>query len=108
MSATKHTSGPWTIECGKNYSNEIVGKSKTGKDWVLARTTAAKVGRDQDDANARLIAAAPDLLEALKAMVDKFDSEIHNEYDGTSMLKDRLSEANFARLIIAKAEGRAN
>jgi hypothetical protein len=54
-----------------------------------------------------LFAAAPDLLEALKAMVDKFDSEIHNEYDGTGMLEDRLSEANFARRIIAKAEGRA-
>jgi hypothetical protein len=53
-----------------------------------------------------LFAAAPDLLEALKAMVDKFDSEIHNEYDGTSILKHRLAEVDFARLIIAKAEGR--
>jgi hypothetical protein len=96
MSATKHTSGPWTIECGKNYSNEIVGKSKTGKDWVLARTTAAKVGRDQDDANARLIAAAPDLLEALKILATQAES-----HGAEGVYWDK------ARAAIAKAEGRA-
>jgi hypothetical protein len=102
MGATKHTSGPWTIECGKNYSNEIVGKSKTGKDWVLARTTAAKVGRDQEEANAYLIAAAPDLLEALK--------EIKNLIE--QIYGDGITESNAtpellkARAAIAKAEGR--
>ena len=100
MGATKHTSGPWTIECGKNYSNEIVGKSKTGKDWVLARTTAAKVGRDQDDANARLIAAAPDLLEALKEAQDYIASE-ERAYEMVNPV------AVMARAAIAKAEGRA-
>jgi hypothetical protein len=95
MGATKHTSGPWTIECGKNYSNEIVGKSKTGKDWVLARTTAAKVGRDQDDANARLIAAAPDLLEAAKGIIQSIESG-----DGVVCYRALLS-------AIDKAEGRA-
>jgi hypothetical protein len=96
MGATKHTSGPWTIECGKNYSNEIVGKSKTGKDWVLARTTAAKVGRDQDDANARLIAAAPDLLEALKTLATQAES-----HGAEGIYWDK------ARAAIDKAEGRA-
>jgi hypothetical protein len=96
MGATKHTSGPWTIECGKNYSNEIVGKSKTGKDWVLARTTAAKVGRDQDDANARLIAAAPDLLEALKTLATQAES-----HGAEGIYWDK------ARAAIAKAERRA-
>ena len=74
MSAEKHTLAPWKIECGKNYSNEILGKSKTGKDWVIARTTAAKVGRRADDANARLIAAAPDLLEAAKGIINSIEN----------------------------------
>jgi hypothetical protein len=46
-----------------------------------------------------------DLLEALEQLLSQFDSEIHNEYDGTGMLNDRLSEANHARRIIAKAKG---
>ena len=62
MSESKHTKGPWIV---RNES-EIAGWSKTGKSWVVARTTAAKVGRDAANANARLIAAAPDLLAALE------------------------------------------
>lgn len=53
----------------------------------------------------RLQNAAPDLLEALEQLLNQFDSEIHNEYDGTGMLNDRLSEANHARRVIAKAKG---
>ena len=49
----------------------------------------------------------PDTLCALRRLLAMFDSEIHNEYDGTSMLESRLSEANFARDVIAKSEGRA-
>lgn len=46
-----------------------------------------------------------ELLEALEQLLNQFDSEIHNEYDGTGMLNDRLSEANHARRVIAKAKG---
>ena len=56
-------------------------------------------------ANARLIAAAPELLEALQKLVADFESEIHNEYDGTSMLNARLAECDYARAAIAKATG---
>jgi len=57
--STKHTPGPWQVE------------ARRGETWVcradsavLARVAAAKEIR----ANARLIAAAPELLEALKAV----------------------------------------
>lgn len=46
------------------------------------------------------------LLEALKRLINQFDSEIHNEYDGTVILEDRLSEADHARAAIAKAKGK--
>jgi hypothetical protein len=94
----KHTPGPWSIRQESVWS---VGTDHEMTALVYGCTD------EEEEANAHLIAAAPDLLGALKAMVDKFDSEIHNEYDGTGMLEDRLSEANFARRIIAKAEGRA-
>ena len=42
------------------------------------------------------------LREVLEKMVKIFDSEIHSEYDGTSMLEDRLSEAAFARKILER------
>jgi len=101
---SKHTSGPWTIECGKNYSNEIVGKSKTGKDWVIARTTAAKVGRDTDDANARLIAAAPELLKALECIASATCEKWEMPY---ADFKEQFMPwaRNIALATLAKAKG---
>ena len=66
MSKT-HTPGPYKIKSGRNYASEIVATSKRGKEFVIARMTAAKVGRDETEANAILIASAPDLLAACKA-----------------------------------------
>lgn len=45
----------------------------------------------------------PELLEQLEKLLGMFESEIHNEYDGTSALESRLSEADEARAAIAKA-----
>jgi len=54
----------------------------------------------------RLAAAAPDLLSALVKLVAAWDSEIHNEYDGTGdLLKERLAEVDHARAAIAAAKG---
>jgi hypothetical protein len=94
----KHTPGPWIIRHEGVWS--------VGTDHEMTALVYGCTDKEEE-ANAHLIAAAPELLEALKAMVDKFDSEIHNEYDGTRLLEGRLSEANFARRIIDKAEGRA-
>ena len=41
------------------------------------------------------------LVEALEQLIGDFDSEIHNEYNGTSMLNDRLAEINYAREALA-------
>ena len=46
-----------------------------------------------------------ELLEALERLVLDFESEIHNEHDGTSMLNARLAECDYARAAIAKAKG---
>jgi len=61
------------------------------------------VDDDEHKANARLIAAAPELLAAVGQLLAAFDSEIHNEYDGTSLLDGRLAEVDYARTLIAKA-----
>lgn len=54
-----------------------------------------------------LKAVSRELLEALERLVYDFESEIHNEYDGTSMLSARLAECDYARAAIAKARGEA-
>ncbi len=45
--------------------------------------------------------SADALVEALDALIADYDGEIHNEYDGTSMLDSRLSEIDYAREALA-------
>jgi hypothetical protein len=99
MSA-KHTPGPWSLTEPNGVGQ---GYSLKGPDaWF-----GYKPWSQETRANVALCAAAPDLLESLEKLLASFDSEIHNEYDGTSMLADRLAEADHARAAIAKARGEA-
>lgn len=64
----KHTPGPWTLGKGLYTVRE---QSATGRDGFIARTHIPGEWRARDEeeqqANARLIAAAPDLLAAIEA-----------------------------------------
>jgi hypothetical protein len=62
---TQHSQGPWRYDYQDGYCGEIVAKN--GK--VVATFTDEPSAPD-----ARLIAAAPDLLEALKDIVEFWDS----------------------------------
>ena len=62
MSKTKHTPGPWKT----SYTNISVVTAENGA--VVARASKLN-GLMNLQANARLIAAAPDLLEALQTVV---------------------------------------
>lgn len=108
-----HTPGPWEVaeagswKDGKRTSMEYFVR-RPGDDVAIASDIIDPANDDApSEVNARLIAAAPELLEALEQLLNQFDSEIHNEYDGTEMLNDRLSEANHARTAITKAKGDA-
>lgn len=83
-----HTPGPW--EVGSFSSVNAI--SDTNVKFRIADATNEYIGIDQSDANARLIAAAPELLEALEEIVSK-----ENHWDGN------LTKAIKA---IAKAKGR--
>lgn len=104
MSETKHTPGPWYAE--KNgliwrrppsdlYEN---GGSVAG-DQPVAKAHAGWYGEGLEpypvQANARLIAAAPELLEALEGCIDLMDN------GGTWSLEDQAA----ARAAIVKAKG---
>ena len=94
---SKHTPAPWIMEFRPGHWErrwEISAFDGScicvGDDWETSF-------RSEGDANARLIAAAPELLEALEGMVSEFDGCYA---DGEpAMIK--------ARAAIAKARGEA-
>jgi hypothetical protein len=99
---TKHTPGPWFYGIGirgyGDYTLQITGDK--GRTIFIAPiktdgTTQYTIGElKEHESNARLIAAAPDLLGALKSIL--------RWREGTDNYKIAESKALFA---IAKAEG---
>ena len=89
---SKHTPGPWQI--GKNFGSVVCDTPVPGirgsddTEYYGGHLIAESV----TEANARLIAAAPELLEALQDMVS----------DHASLSAATLA---FARAAIAKATG---
>lgn len=68
MSNYKYTPGPWRVECGASYAYRVVASTKSRKS-VKAVCQVGGFFREDREANAQLISAAPDLLEACKAVV---------------------------------------
>src|SRR6516165_6430321 len=61
----KHTPGPWTLtEHSGKYTPRHIIRSKNAA--IIEFASFGSVGIEQREANARLIAAAPELLEALE------------------------------------------
>ena len=93
MSKPNHTPGPWE----HTGQGDIVGKEDNGfgLGYVDVCSVYLRTVRGRTNANARLIAAAPELLEALQAVDVLFG---HLATDSTQ----RIWIAN-ARAAIAKA-----
>jgi len=75
MENSKHTPGPWKIGIAKNQNNALAvfdSRAEVGnnpKDHrCICIVTEPEMADKEDEANAALIAAAPDLLKALKAL----------------------------------------
>jgi hypothetical protein len=104
---TKHTPGPWHYQF--NGFAITIGDESTRHNYLEHDYTVAKIGGNsmQDEANARLIAAAPDLLEAceeaLGQLKDFFDATIPFDDDG-SRPRNRIEVV--LRAAIAKARGK--
>ena len=106
MSETKHTPGPW-IGAGPSfgdplprYTTEIVTDWEDEDDQRPVICTLPFRHYDhENEANARLIAAAPELLEAAEAIVARWDSPLWKDQPHTGTFIDQL------RAAIAKAKG---
>ena len=83
---TKHTPGPWSVE-----------KSNLGPEIWNQNTRVARVNINHeyhadmvdDQANARLIAAAPELLEALEAILEAMPAQM--SLDGEQLRSDAIA-----------------
>lgn len=63
-----HTPGPWTIEHNVKAGDvvHLAIVNRTTDDWMVCSITPMKWKRPVDEANARLIAAAPQMFDLLK------------------------------------------
>ena len=97
MTESKHTPGPWNIGWGLvwNAARGITSRV-SGEAWKWKNKDGFE---SESKANARLIAAAPDLLEALQGMVDAF-----GQLDDAEPAQDRAWDRAFSELAKAKGE----
>jgi hypothetical protein len=96
-----HTPGPWRTDRNDIHSGQIsVVHHCVGNDWVEVWSPDA-IAADQKEmeANARLIAAAPELLEALEELYHLID----DAHDGDRVFTLELAQK--AKAAIEKARG---
>ncbi len=89
---TTHTPGPW------KWDFDLLGPDEKPILEIGMGYDGQWGGESPNDANARLIAAAPDLLAALKKLADHFEAEMRAHNGIPPLLFN-------ARAAIAKAEG---
>lgn len=118
--STKHTPGPWKTEDRRYLITDAPDEGSIGVyagGFWIADVHGAHVGpksRDEADANARLIAAAPELLEALEALLQNAENkavyisilEYKECFDSEgNAIAEYSPEMDKARAAIAKAKG---
>lgn len=92
-----HTPAPWTVQYSRIHKGKALSVSPVMRHQGLAQMSA--FGKDYSiaAANARLIAAAPNLLNELKEVLD---------WALVEKAPLREQEINSIRKVIAKAEGK--
>lgn len=105
-----HTKGPWKLDGGKGKKGEFYvwndlrePKGLIGTNETCVAVVAGRFPPDVIAANARLIAAAPDMLSALKHIVEARDRHASEGWlpDGYSAIDDFA--ADVASIAIEKA-----
>ena len=88
-----HTPGPWSVEDCTPGESTGLRFAINSKDNVIARTTD---GWKEAQANARLIAAAPDMHEVLSELLDTLELSKDYGFD---------DEYEKVRAVLAKVKG---
>ena len=111
MSNTKHTPGPWFITEGPTYGHTSRLKVESAPDAerefgmvIMERSVQSGLPSALDQecmANAKLIAAAPELLEAL----EETSAALLQYFSGVGSKVDAKARYELARAAIAKSQG---
>lgn len=110
---SKHTPGPWTFDATLKGTTIHVDGFDPEEATVVARTNEGDLWdfvccmckTDRDKANARLIAAAPDLLVACKALIEHIDHQANLGYSWAAQWREHGVGPGLAEQAISKAEG---
>lgn len=101
MSETQHTPGPWMATGPYKYSGDVHPSFKIDASTMIIATVYLHptIG----DANARLIALAPEMLAALIQVTSRADDDLKKHFRGRT---DKCSE-DYAKCVdlIARATG---
>lgn len=102
MKETKFTPGPWKVD--PKYSRDIQAPDGLDVATCCLSILNRKVTTEEESiANARLIAASPDMYEALKDLLDMLETEI-SAGSGLTCDFERRVLPN-ARSALSKARG---
>lgn len=99
---SKHTAGPWVVSASSPFLIRA-GNDTTGRHIAHTGPASYHPSFEVDEPNARPIAAAPDLLEALEECLGWLEWLYHPDHDDEK--KSSLSSLKRARAAIAKATG---
>jgi hypothetical protein len=116
---SKHTPGPWVVieDHPQNACAEVVAErdffncgictlySGESDDAKCDPVTGIWGDHPERRANAHLISAAPDMLEALRRCVDNLERALRDGYEGVWSEDDFAENLAPYRAAIAKAEG---
>jgi phage tail sheath gpL-like len=91
-----HSITPWKTT--RSFSHEYIRNIKDAQGELIAQVCELDDGLNETIANARLMAAAPELLAALQGMIEYFVDYSWDDYSDTETLQA-------ARAAIAKATG---
>lgn len=99
---TEHTPGPWWVKSPPNWADHMIYAKWALGDFPIAsinkRATAKqskniKIEMPMMEANARLIATAPDLLAALEAVIDARGQNSVRESDAFKLARTAIAKA---------------
>jgi hypothetical protein len=101
-----HTPGPWRTR-GLDFVPHVIGGNP---EFAIADAACGRNPRDEDRANATLIAAAPDLLDALRGAEKYVANSLarHREAGRLACVAEATDKLAAVRAAIARATGAAS
>lgn len=97
--ALKHTPGPWKLGYSETFGHQVLIQTEYPCD-----STRIILAQSHNEANARLIAAAPDLLEACKALLEEWKSRTAM-IESCDLTEEEDRAVELAESAITKATG---